>query len=316
MGQIVRFANSELRTFKDCRRRWFLSYVLRLRKRHEGAGPLSIGNMLHHLMEWYYTNKALGASVDGDKWVEELREYTNQRLEELPPVYHPDMEKDRDLAEIMFAGYLDWLVEEGVDRDLKIQAVETEREQYLGTMNLNGAEFEVHVIAKLDLIAYIEHLNASLFLDHKSVQNLSDLPKTAELDEQMRMYGMIQILEGGDTLPSGGLFNMARKVKRTKTSKPPYYGRHAVRHNPEVYKTFLRRVWGEVWDVLTVRQRLDAGEDHQVVAYPNPGRDCSWKCPFVQVCPRMDDGSDWKAIVEEGFEEHDPYERYVEVEKG
>lgn len=32
--------------------------------------------------------------------------------------------------------------------------------------------------------------------------------------------------------------------------------------------------------------------------YPNPTRDCSWKCPFLQACINMDDGGDWEQEME------------------
>jgi hypothetical protein len=51
--------------------------------------------------------------------------------------------------------------------------------------------------------------------------------------------------------------------------------------------------------------------------YPRPSRDCSWKCPFLAVCPIMDDSKPetWNALLEAHYVKTDPYERYTEDER-
>jgi len=51
---VLKIANSELQTFKRCKRKWWLSYYRRLHLRREGVGALSIGNMVHAPLEAYY----------------------------------------------------------------------------------------------------------------------------------------------------------------------------------------------------------------------------------------------------------------------
>ena len=50
----MKFANTELQTYKRCKRKWWLAFYLRLRQRREGVGALSIGNMVHIPLEAYY----------------------------------------------------------------------------------------------------------------------------------------------------------------------------------------------------------------------------------------------------------------------
>lgn len=335
-------SNSELRKFKRCRRAWWLTYYRKLRQVRDGVGPLSIGNMIHYPLEMYYSDPDRDpATFD---WETHLDRHAQERLEDerLPEHLHGAMQDDLELARIMLRGYFEWLQDDGADSELRILAAEEEVEVMLGEVQ----GYVVSLIGKLDVQAEMKSNGDRVFVDHKSVANLTDLPKTGELDEQQRMYGLLQrmreAVKRGETcgkqtpagactykpghdgicahhrLPvaSGGVWNMLRKVKRSARANPPFYGRAGVKHNDEVYRNFHLRVWGEVNDLLTVKAALDGGANHQVVAYPNPTRDCSWDCPFFLYCPRFDDGSDVESVLALEFEVHDPYERYTEVEKG
>ena len=286
----------------------------RLRLRKDGVGALSIGNMLHGVLEIYY------AQPDRDPmtfdYENPLAALVARRLEDprLPEHLHAAMHEDQALALIMLKGYFEWLQDDGADSQLVVTAAEREVEASIGEVN----GYSVTLIGKLDVEAFLRDSGERVFVDHKSVQSLLDIPKTGELDEQLRTYGLLQRLidpENKHGRTSGGLWNMLRKVKRTASAKPPFYARAGVRHNEDVYRNHYRRVWGEVYDLLTIRDQLLAGADHQVVAYPNPTRDCAWDCPFFLVCARFDDGSDVETVLAAEYEEHDPYERYVETEK-
>jgi hypothetical protein len=224
---------------------------------------------------------------------------------------------DSELAAIMVSGYFEWLAEEGVDAQLDIVDAEHELEAYIDT--IEGEE--VTLITKLDLLAVLRDTGEALFLDHKSVQNLGDLPKVAHMDEQQLTYGLVQriaIVTGRIDAPRaiGGVLNMIRKVKRTRSANPPFYGRHATRHNETEYQNFWTRVWYEARDLIRLRREVEADPARaHLIAYPNPTRDCSWQCPFFSVCHQFDDGSDVDYVIADMFEQHDPYERYVELEK-
>lgn len=314
----MKFSNSELQTFKRCKRKWWLAFYHKLRLRSEGVGPLSVGNMVHHPLEAYYGQPDRDPAVF--QWQPILAAYVEERLADprLPVDLHPRMLEDYELAKIMLAGYFGWLQEEGSDADIEVISAEREIEVYLG--EILGEQ--VYLIGKLDTEVLYRSNGFRSFMDHKSVQELKSLPKLIEINEQLRHYGLLQRLEAiakgtGETqFANGGVLNMIRKVKRTASSKPPYFDRAGTQHNDTVYRNFYTRVWGEVTDLLLLRKKLDAGADHQMVAYPTPGMDCDWSCPFKLICPRFDDGSDVQAIIAEQYESHDPLARYTEVEKG
>lgn len=318
--RVFKIANSELQTLKRCKRKWWLTYYLKLRPRKEGVGALAVGNMVHKPLEMYYSAPDGLRDPATFQWEPVLAAYYQERLDDprFPADKAVQMQADYELAKIMLRGYFEWLQEEGSDSGIEIISAEREVEVFLDTI----LGVPVHLISKLDTEVRIAFDGRRSFMDHKSVQNMTDLPKVIEINEQFRFYGLVQRMEAkqkqtGETdFAHGGVLNMIRKVKRTATAKPPFYERAAVRHSDQVYATFFTRVWGEVYDLLTLRARLDSGVDHQQVAYPTPSRDCTWDCPFLSICPRFDDGSDVGSVVNEYYETADPYERYTEIEKG
>jgi len=75
-----------------------------------------------------------------------------------------------------------------------------------------------------------------------------------------------------------------------------------------IRRDYLRRnqVQREVEQSKIVAEALEM-LDPGLVLYPNPTKDCSWDCPFKVPCLAMDDGSDYKFILEH---EYAPVEGY------
>ena len=320
---IRQVTNSEMRTYKECKRKWWLQYVRRLQQNYTGPGPLSLGNMVHHVLEQFYGFRDPSAAEDyatSGAWRTDLEKHCQERAFELAEAgadsYIVEMQNESALASIMLEGYFEWLQESGIDGVMTITGAEEQLEVFIG--NIEG--IDVYLRCKLDAPAVLNSTGETLFIDHKTVQNLADLPKMAHLDEQMLTYGLAQRLQQKDNPNArraiGGMFNMLRKVKRTARANPPFYGRYAVYHNDEEYRAFYLRVWGQVRDMLRLERELFGGADPRVVAYPNPTRDCTWKCPFFHCCQMFDDGSDVESVLAENFHVGDPNARYVEQEKG
>ena len=85
-----------------------------------------------------------------------------------------------------------------------------------------------------------------------------------------------------------------------------------MRHNKYTLRSFWAQLQGVLHDMVTTRNGLLAGGDPMVLAYPNPTRDCTWQCPFIQVCPMFDDGSDVDAALTDLYVEYDPYGYYAD----
>jgi hypothetical protein len=115
-----------------------------------------------------------------------------------------------------------------------------------------------------------------------------------------------------ENLPRGGMYTMLKKVLRSARAQPPFYDQHEIMFNDRALRSMYLRTHRRVQQMLESRQALADGQPHQYVVPPRPSKDCSWKCPFVAVCPMADDSPDETlfAMLDQVYEVVDPYERY------
>lgn len=298
--------NSEVQTWKRCRRKWWLTYYRRLVKsREEVIGPRSIGNKAHEGLRAYYDNnfseeemwKAVQAIYDTDLPLAEDRD---------------GYEKEHELVTIMLEGYIEWLAETGADMEFEV--IGAERIIRVPFEDVRGAAVEL--IGKLDLRLRSNETGFRYFMDHKTTGSIDRVTKWAPINEQFLHYNLIDLLEakaaGDERRVDGGIFNMLRKVKRSVRAKPPFYARHGVRYNDDQMRRYYARLWGEVHDIIEAQQRLDDGDDPSVVAYPSPKFECTWDCDFFVPCKLMDDDmSDPEGVLDMDYEDKDPLARYM-----
>lgn len=312
----LKISNSEMRTFKACRRRWYLTYYRELGVPDEArkpTGALQHGTRMHTVLQAMYEEKTNGLTRLHEIYAEELEKWKDD------PYAVSDLQKEQDLSSAMIEGYIEWLEETGADSGYEIVEVEQAIEVPFGEIE----DHQITLRGKLDARVQRKSDGARLFLDHKNVGNFTEPMKILHLDEQMRFYHLLEMLDAlmrtGSEAPTptdGGLYNMLRKVKRSARAKPPFYERNEVRHNRTEIQNMWHRVYGVIEDIVAVRVKLDAGENHQKVVYPNPGRECTFMCPFIAVCPLMDDGSDYETMLSAEYTHVDPHERYADAEKG
>ncbi len=300
-------SNSELQTFKACRRKWWLAWYRGLRPiRESPVGVRQIGNRLHRALKEHYVP---GGPKSPDLMLDALerliildRSEAGQMAEEEAIKF----DKEADLQRIMLEGYLQWLAETGADSEIEVIFSETYVEAAL-------TEFEdkVALIGKMDVRVRRTTDGAHMFMDHKSVGNLRSPTLLLPLDEQMLHYHLLETLGlPDDEHCDGALYNMLRRVKRTPAAQPPFYKRLEVKHNPHELQSFRRRVVGTIEEMLEVADELDHGTSHLSVAYPRPSRDCTWACEFFSVCSMFDDGSRVEDMLTQYFRQADPLEYY------
>jgi len=303
----IRISNSEIQTFKDCRRRWWFSYYRRLKpKQQEFTGALALGSRIHEAMDRYY-------SSDMELDLLEIHsELVAADRKILMDAYRDtsDLESEAELGHIMLAGYLEWVEDEGID-------VELERISNEEIISMPMFDGRVELQGKLDMRVRRKSDGARMFRDFKTVGgSFTEFGSTAHMNEQILTYMVLEAAQNKEGERSdGGIFTMLKKVKRTANAKPPFYQQIEVRHNIYALRNFWKRLTGAVGDMLNVRDQLDAGADHQLVAYPKPSRDCKWKCQFFSVCPLMDDGSAAEAAIEDSFAVGNPYDYYGTTEE-
>jgi CRISPR/Cas system-associated exonuclease Cas4 (RecB family) len=304
----VSITNSEIQTFKECRRKWWLGTYRALKPKSKTyVGPLTLGIRIHNALEAFYTT-----GVNPVDEYERLQRVDNALFKESKDALIDEKVKkfnsEAELGRIMLEGYMDWLAEENPDSDIEVIGAETKLSTRL------EMDPRVELMGKTDLKVRRASSGFHALMDHKSAQSFNSYYETSHMSEQLMLYVMLEKLDtvNGDPKVDGGIYNLLKKVKRSGTAKPPFYERLDVRFNDKQLQSFWIRTMGTVRDIMELRDRLDAGADPRFYAYPSPNKDCTWKCPFFQVCSMFDDGSSAEAMLEDFYEQVDPNERYEE----
>lgn len=290
------FTNSELKTFKRCRRKWYLGehlgWALNREKKH---GAASLGTRVHLAMQAHAEGglEAARAAHDARLAVDVLAE----------PEQELEIRKEAEKAWIMVEGFDQWLADEGADAEYRVLAAEHRIEVKL--------DDETGLLGKLDRRVLHVPTGLTLFEDFKTVDDFSRVG-LLQLDEQMRMYCLLERLNPEHEGPQihGALYTMMRKVKRTARAKPPFYMRITLYFNEADITNFHQRVLSEIADIRVLEALLESGADPVTTAYPNPTRDCSWDCDFLPLCGSMDDGSDWQGLLASLYRRGNPLARY------
>lgn len=315
-------SNSEVQTFKRCRRKWWLKWYRNLEvKVEDPTGARALGNRVHRALKALYVpagqtpqdpRDALERAITDD-WTKLTKAVAEQGWGEPPATLVDQFQKDTSLERAMVEGYVEWLAETGADRGLEVVAPETYVEVDLEVPGPAGRPTKL--IGKLDVRLIRESDGVRLFMDHKSVGDLTRPVKTVHIDEQMLHYHLIEwlkFLQGEEEMRcDGAIYNMLRKVKRTAKANPPFYGRVEVRHNERELTSFRTRLIGTIQQMAVVRDRLDAGEDPLLIVFPTPTSNCSWDCDFFAVCPMFDDGSRVEDALEAQYRVANPLGYYA-----
>jgi hypothetical protein len=281
-GPLV-FTNSELRVWQICKRKWYLGTYLGYAQNpalEPATGVMHLGSSIHlALQSWYGYGIDPVAALDW-AYSRDMLAYPNEA---------EALDKELSLARVMTEGYCDWVSAEGIDSGLEIlgveEVIETQLEIAGQTVMLRG---------KLDQLARRESDGALLARDYKTTGSLSQATKL-RFSSQLRYYALVQAINAKNTgkgeLVAGGEYLLIVRSKRTNRASPPFYERVGVPLNRHDLSSEWLKTKAIVTEIIEARMRLDDGEDHHSVVYPNWGDHCSWGCPFVQLCPLFDDGS-------------------------
>ncbi len=301
-GQVVPYkvSNSEIQTFKDCKRKWWLSYNRRLKpKASKLTGPLALGSRIHEALDVYYSTGRDLIEVHNELLAKDILTAQAEGL------FTDDLSSEGELGRIMLEGYLEWSAAEGIDADLEMISTE----EILSMPLMDG---KIELQGKLDMRVRRKSDGVRMFRDFKTVgTTFADFAATAQMNEQILTYMLLEAANSPDGERSeGGIFTLLRKVKRTAAMKSPAYDQFEVNHNVFTMRAFWDRIHGELYEMMRVKEALEAGVSHQQVAYPHFTKDCKWKCQFVNICPLFDDGSAVEDAISEYYEVSDPYDYY------
>lgn len=335
---MITISNSEMFTWQRCKRMWFLRYYLGYTPdADEVTGNRILGTRVHCALEGHYGYGLDPLAVLGVLYQIEL---------DASPEYEAELTAERDLASAMVEGYLEWVATEGADAGLRVVAAEQEL-----SLPLPGVE-GVILRAKLDQAVINETTGLLSFLDFKTAGDFERHAILA-LNPQFKFYSVMQMLSsapphvhddddgtvegcpgcfaepGSPGWPhvNGGIIRTLRRVKRTSRSKPPYYATDDFRYDPETINSQLMKMISLGKKIKEARAALDwcytEGEGNlelvnavQRSLFPPTAieTDCKWRCPFVTLCPMLDDGSDWAGVLTKSgqFRQEDPYAYYAD----
>lgn len=275
-------SSSQIRTFQRCRRQWYFQYYRKLETPEGESRPVTVGLLIHKALEHLYSPTGV---EDPLQMMEELLE----EMVKANPFYESEIRSSGELASKMFSNYLEWVNNTYADAGLEIVSAEERIQHPLG---------ETGYILTGRPDARAVRMGLRVPIDHKSVQSLDEIPKTAQLDGQFKTYHLLEYLNDPDTPIDCVMINMFRRVDHTHpTSKPPYFQRYEVRYNAEEIRTHWLHVLDIANQISSVKSRLDAGEDHHLAAPPSPSRSCSWDCRFRMLCSMVDDGSNYENVI-------------------
>lgn len=186
-------SNSELTTWTDCHRKWYLAFYLKMglkRTERPLTGALAFGTRIHAALDRMYTNKENPIEVieelfSRDTYELVIRETTRGYPDEET---RKELQKERELAHAMLEGFVEWLEETGIDEGMQVVGAEVVVEVASGIPG-------VRLRGKLDQRIYREIDGARLFRDWKTVGNLTDGPMLLPLNEQFKFYQMLERLD-------------------------------------------------------------------------------------------------------------------------
>lgn len=299
---VHRYSNSEISTWRDCRRRWMLQYYLGLKKRErEVRYPTEVGNLVHGALETFYLAGGIHSTEAAsladmylaDKRAEDLAECAEEHVETIMKAHRT--------ASACVASYLHWLDESGIDLDLRIIGSEDKLEMDgpLPNTVLNG---------RIDLLAEDTRTKDIVVIDFKTVTSISEKIRHLHLDTQSKTYALLA--RAKYDRPVRVAFRIVKVNQRTAKTKGVQEEQYQIVLNDGQTETYFQQLGGVISDIIRTTERLDNGEHHQTVTYPSPSDSCSWKCPFFAVCPMIDDpSSDAEWLLADAYESRVPTEQ-------
>jgi RecB family exonuclease len=298
---VIETSNSEVQAFRDCERRWWLSYFRRLRlKRETVIGPLSIGGRVHKALEEGYSTPGRAKALR--KVLAESIEEDYPKAVEAGEV--EQFESECELAVIMLEGFIEWASEEGLDAGWEVMS----HERIVKAPPIRLAGENVVLKGKLDQIVRRE-MDGSLWMrDWKTTITMK--PVMMAFGPQLKMYRLLLALTEPEAKVSGGQFVFLKKVKRTTRANPPFYSVEQMYVSSTEMENYWKQTLATVERMVQTTLALEAGGDHHKLAPPRPTRDCEWRCPFYAVCPMFDDGSRVEQLLLDAYEVSDPYAYY------
>lgn len=291
----MRIRQSAISSWQRCRRKYTFRYDMELvplsvGPRRPASGKRDAGSAAHigvaAINRGHTLQDALEEVTD---FVNELRAIRNP--DPLPPLTKEDdkewWEIDR-LARAMTENYLDWQSE---GNDVGIEFLEVEKEW---EVTIPGTDFTI--FGTRDAVFYDPLLAGYVIRDNKSVAAFNQSPE--DVDFQLRTYAWAFWRETG-VVPRRAEHFMMKRVLGDGRAKPPFFERFPIRITEQILKAHESQLFVRLSEID--RHKDMYGGAANASLWPNPTKDCSWDCDYRDVCPMVDDGSDWEYVLQSQF---------------
>lgn len=287
------YRQSAIKEWKTCKRQAMLDYFMDGNGYETAPDPSApaesggrgLGTLVHLGVEAYYKGEdAIDIVVAEERAATEAAGKFG---------LEPTRAKEFKLAKVMLEGYVEWVASEGCD--IGEETVETELQLEFEVGTIRGEN--VMVTGKLDRLVLDTITNEYIIEDTKTVQAFEDLRWLA-MGDQLLTYNVLLragAYKGEPLAIHRGRHNQLRKVARGPQSKPPFYSRVEFPFNDTQVKNHWTHLMATLDEMVQASQAIEADpEAHHQYAYPNPTKDCTWRCDFLSICPMMDDGGYWR----------------------
>ena len=188
-----------------------------------------------------------------------------------------------------------------VDEDKRVWIMEYKSAKVIKTAHYATDPQVSRYIWAADVV-YDEPVAGVIYQQHRK-----DLPKPARVllngtistaQNQTTTHGLyrealMNLYKDPSKFPEANLALLNEFAKEENEDGDKFIRRDRIHRNCKTSESEAQKILLEVSDML----------DPDLSIYPNPTRDCPNFCPFYSPCVSLDDGSDWKYQLEQGFEQ-------------
>ena len=326
MSRSISLSYSQISTFKDCRRKWYLSYVLGYSPKMTSP-KLVLGKLVHSALESFYKGGDIEKAYDQAliSEIEKLKKEFPFADEEFE-AYLNELEDELNLGREMVRNYKAYAEVNDPKLINKVISTELRKEVKL--------KYSVKILGYMDMI-FQDRYGMCWIMEHKTANAIST--DHLVLDEQASIYTMLA--EKIFNLKFAGIYyNFIKKAVPQKPSLLKNGTLSKAKNSNITYETYMQAIkennfnvadyndileyyssqeQGFIRRIPVVRnesEKKEIAQRIQLVArdikkaqndikmiYPHPTRDCSWKCQFRDVCIEMNNGGDYKFLLDRNF---------------
>lgn len=275
---MIEFRNSDIATYLECRRKWQFSYLQSLELARDPNTPtpnLSLGSIFHRAHEAFWTGG------DAQDALSACEAEIAAALPEGTPLSAEWLDELR-MARAMARHYEAWLETGEVMHERPVYVEHQMRWEVLPGVFLTG---------KLDRLAYDTVTEQYVLIDVKTTKSFMRAMTHAR---QLKTYACLLRREGIHV--SRLVTEQVRKVLGTGTAKPPFVERVEMFCDDDVLDRHEIDMQAVLDEMLELKAEFVLGDTSRL--YPNPTKDCGWKCPYLPLCTATDNGDNVEWLID------------------